>query len=237
MRIAVSSTPFRRSFASGELTQLEWVERCAAVLAVDGVFPAVADFPRRDDDYVAQLRKVAIDVGVVPFGIDAPGILEEPPDERERTLQLARTFGAALVRITLPPPGDVPPATFVETVGAAKALSRVAKALNVTLVAVARPGSLAEDLAAVKHLLKDVDSAWLRAAPAALEAADAGPKERYPAVTAAATDDLGRVAAAAATRWVLLDAADAQPPWEALGAAIRTLRRVDETAAAVRHPV
>ena len=237
MRIAVSSAPFRRSFASGGLTQLEWVERCAAVLAVDGVFPAAADFPRRDDDYVAQLRKVAIDLGVVPLGIDAPGLLAEPPAEREAVLGLARTFGAALVRITLPPPGDVPPATFVETTGAAKALSRLAKSLNVTLIAAAAPGSLAEDLAGVKHLLKDVDSAWLRAAPRAVETVGAGPKDRYPAVTAVAGEDLSRVGAAARARWVLLDAPGAEEPWETLGGAIRALREVDETAAAVRHPV
>ena len=237
MRIAVSSAPFRRSFASGELTQLEWVERCAAVLAVDGVFPAVDDFPRRDDEYVAQLRKVTIDLGLVPLGIDAPGILERPLAEREAILGLARTFGAALVRVTLPPPGEVPPAAFVETAAAAKALGRLAKGLNITLVAVAQPGSLAEDLAGVKHLLKDVDSAWLRAAPHALEAAGAGPKERYPAVTATTADDPAQIAAVASSRWVLLDAHGAGDPWETLGSALGALRRGDETAAAVRRPV
>jgi hypothetical protein len=231
MRIAVSSSPFRQPLTAGDLTQLEWLERCGAVLGVDGVLPDLADFPRSDPDYVAQLRKVAIDLGIVPLGIDAQGLFDPQieHDERERPLAVAATFGAALVRVPLPPPGEVPPAAFVASAALAKAASRAAKEMNVTLIVPARPGTLAADVDALRHLLKDVDSAWLRACPRALDDPSGWPaKERFPAFEASVEDDPGTVAARAGGGWVILDAPlGGKQPWERLGAAIDALRAAE----------
>ncbi|HEX3464044.1 MAG TPA: hypothetical protein VHS78_08360 [Candidatus Elarobacter sp.] len=234
MRIAVSSSTFRRPLAAGELTQLEWLERCASVLGADGVLAAVEDFPRRDAEYVAQLRKVAVDLGLVPFGLDAPGLLEPGgAAEREPVLALATGFGALVVRTTLPTPGEVPPATFVETMSAAKGFAKLAKAANVTLLVGPAPGTIAEDLSGVKHLVKDVDSAWLRACPAAVSAGEAAPKDRYPAFTASAADDLLAVASRASRAWVILDAAPAERPWDAVRDALCALRSAEAEAARI----
>jgi len=231
MRIAVSSRSFRRPLASRELTQLEWLERCASQLEVDGAIADVTDFPRTDGEYVAQLRKVAVDLGLVPFGIDAPGALDpDAGDEaRERLVALASGFGASLVRTVAPPPGEVPPATFVRTVAAAKALSRAAKAANVTVVVVEAPGTIATDLDELKHVLKDTDSAWLRACPPALQlAAGVGPKDRYPACLATPADPADAVAAAARARWVILDVPDTtERPWDALATGVEALRAAE----------
>jgi len=227
VRIAVSSSTFRRPLAGGALTQLEWVERCASLLGADGVLADMADFPRTDGEYVAQLRKVAVDLGLVPFGIDAPGLLDPAATAafRDEVVAVAAGFGAAVIRTVLPAPGEVPPATFVETVRAAKALARAAKGANVTLLVAAAPGTLGEDLAGVKHLLKDVDSAWLRAVPSALlEPAEIGAKDRYPAFIATPSDDPGAVAARRDGAWIILDLADAAEPWDAAAAAVRALR-------------
>ncbi|HEV3086250.1 MAG TPA: hypothetical protein VGX96_03410 [Candidatus Elarobacter sp.] len=224
MRIAVSSSTFRRPLSAGELTQLEWVERCASVLGADGVLADVADFPRTDAEYVAQLRKVAVDLGLVPLGLDAAGLIDPAAASRDEVLGLACGFGAMFVRTTLPAPGEVPPATFVETVAAAKALSRAAKQVNVTILVAPAPGTIGEDLAGVKHLIKDVDSAWLRACPSALiDPASIGPKDRYPAFAATSADDPAAVARSASRSWVILDAA-ASDPWAAAGSAIAALR-------------
>ena len=245
MRIAVSSSTFRRPLAAGELTQLEWVERCASVLGADGVLAGVVDFPRTDADYVAQLRKVAVDLGVVPLGLDAPGLFdvaaaaaaakaggaasfgaaEYVPAE---LFALASTFGALVIRTTLPPPGEVPPATFVGTVVAAKAFSRAAKAANVTIVVAPSPGTIGADLGGVKHLIKDVDSAWLRACPSALtDPAGFGPKDRYPAFTASPADDPVAVAEHASRAWVILDAPGAENPWDLVRDAVAALRQAE----------
>ncbi|MBV8750414.1 MAG: hypothetical protein JO103_11965 [Candidatus Eremiobacteraeota bacterium] len=227
MRIAVSSSTFRRPLAGGALTQLEWVERCASLLGADGVLADIADFPRTDGEYVAQLRKVAVDLGLVPFGIDAPSLLDPAATAafRDEVVAIAAGFGAAVIRTVPSAPGEVPPATFVETVRAAKALARAAKGANVTVLVAAAPGTLGEDLAGVKHLLKDVDSAWLRAAPSALVAPGAiGPKDRHPAFIATASDDPAAVAAQRDDAWVILDQPDAAEPWDAAASAVRALR-------------
>ncbi|HEY0381801.1 MAG TPA: hypothetical protein VGC72_06345 [Candidatus Elarobacter sp.] len=230
MRIAVSSSTFRRPLETGELTQLEWVERCASELGADGVVTAVLDFPRFDDEYVAQLRKVAIDLGIVPFGIDAPGLLDPAgaPAGLEQALTVARRLGTAVIRTAAPAPGEVPPATFVATVRTAKAVARSAKAANVTVLVTAAPATIAEDLAGLRHLLKDADSAWLRACPpVALEAGQIGPKDRVPAFVATPADDPAVVAERAYAAWVILDAPAGDRPWEAAGEAIRALRAAE----------
>jgi hypothetical protein len=230
MRVAVSSSTFRQPLDAGELTQLEWVERCASVLGADGVVAAVSDFPRFDGEYVAQLRKVAIDLGIVPFGIDAPGLLEPAGDPAaiERAVAAARGFGAAVIRTEPPGPGEVPPATFAETVRTGKALSRAAKAANVTVVVTTAPGTIGEDLAAVRHLLKDIDSAWLRMCPTALlEPAQVGSKDRFPAYLATPADDPAAVAARANRAWVILDAPAAGRPWDDVGEALAALRQAE----------
>jgi hypothetical protein len=227
VRIAVSSSTFRRPLGAGELTQLEWVERCASGLGVDGVLADVTDFPRRDGEYVAQLRKVAIDLGLVPFGLDAAGLLESGAGAAgEDALTLARGFGAAVIRTTLPAPGEVPPATFVEAVASAKALSRAAKAANVTLIVAVAPGTIGAALAGVKHLVKDVDSAWLRPCPTAL-LDEVGPKDRYPAFMTTPADDPVVVAARASRAWVILDAPAGDRPWDGLADAVAALRHAE----------
>jgi len=227
VRIAISSSSFRRPLALRELTQLEWVERCATALEADGIVAAVADFPRADDEYVAQLRKVTIDLGLVPFGLDAPALLDPSaaPQSLQDVLALAKAFGAAVVRTVLPAPGEIPPASFVEAVAAAKEASRAAKAANVTLIVAPAARTLGEDLTAVKHLLKDVDSAWLRACPSALtDPAALSAKDRFPALSATTADDSAKIAAAARTAWVIVDAPGAEQPLDELGAYVHALR-------------
>jgi hypothetical protein len=227
MRIAISSRSFRRPLAERDLTQLEWLERCAAVLDADGVVADVSDFPRTDTEYVAQLRKVAIDLGLVPFGVDAPAALD-PQSEGvagSEAVALAVGFGAALIRTAAPPPGEIPPATFAATVLAGKQLARAAKAANVTVAVTTAADTLGADLAELKHLLKDIDSAWLRACPAALEAEAAGPKDHFPARWATTGDDAAMVVRCTPSGWLILDAVPApERPWDVLAAAVRALR-------------
>ena len=227
MRIALSSSSFRGPLATGDLTQLEWIERCASELGADGVVAAVAHFPRTDPEYVAQLRKVAVDLGVVPFGLDAPALLAPTaaPGTYEDTFALAAGFGALVVRTVLPPPGEIPPASFVEAVAAAKSAAKAAKAANITVLIAEAPGTLGPDAVSVKHLLKDVDSAWLRGAPtAAGDGAAWTAKDRFPARVATTGDDPAAVRAAGARSWTIVDAREGTEPWEELGAYLNALR-------------
>jgi hypothetical protein len=229
VRIAVSSSSFHDPLEARTLTQLEWIERSATLLGADGLVFDTAHFPRTDAEYAAQLRKVTIDLGMVPFGLDCATLLapNAAADARDGVLLLAAALGTLVIRTILPAPGPVPPATFTETVAAAKALSRAAKAINVTVLVAAAPGTLGEDLAGVKHLLKDVDSAWLRACPSALTGEGTGARDRYPAFVAVPADDPRQVVAARSGAWIILDAPPAGRPWDVLGDAVAALRTAE----------
>jgi hypothetical protein len=164
MKIAVSSSSFASTFARGEMTHLEWLELCASRLDADGVVLALADFPRTDPEYAAQVKKVATDLGIVPVALDVPGLLDpaRPDAERAAAVALASAAGAALLRVTAGPPGELPPETFARAVAATKTFASLAKAANVTITVAPADGTLLADLAAVQNFTKYVDSAWLR---------------------------------------------------------------------------
>jgi hypothetical protein len=167
---------------SGALTHLEWVEACASRLDADGIVLALADFPRTDLEYAAQIKKVATDLGLVPVALDAPGLLDpaRSDDERAAAVTLASAVGAALIRTTAGPPGELPPETFARAVVAAKTFTSTARAANVTLAVAAAPGSLLAGVADLQNFSKYVDSAWLRYDMPAISAERAliGPRDR-----------------------------------------------------------
>jgi hypothetical protein len=209
MKVAISSSSFARALAAGDLTQLEWLAGCASALGADGVVFDRAHFPRTDGEYVAQLRKVAIDLGLVPLAVDEPRLFapEVPPAERHAAIELAAGLGALFVLTVLPAPGEVPPATFVAAVGAAKAAVRFAKADNITLLVGTGAGTLGEDVPSLRHFGKDVDSAWLRyALPAGADRSAFNARDRALVVTvdvAAELDALVEIDEAARP-WLLL---------------------------------
>ena len=233
MKIAVGSSSFSALLRGGALTQLEWLEACASRLDVDGVVFALADFPRTDAEYAAQVKKIAVDLGLVPVALDAPGLLDpdRSEDERAAAVALAGALGTALVRVTAGPPGDVPPQTHVRTVAVAKALAKAAKAVNITLVIAPVAGTLVAEIASAKHLLKDVDSAWLRYDVAAgvperaiLGSRDRVLMERFPT----GTDLAGAIPSRRG--WNLIEGPGGDDPFATLERAVRALRTAEARA-------
>src|ERR1700728_2684411 len=64
MKLACASGAFHREIESGEFTQLEFLDLCARELCCDGVVLDVRHFPRPDDEYLAQIKKMATDWGL-----------------------------------------------------------------------------------------------------------------------------------------------------------------------------
>lgn len=225
MKVAVSSSSFSVPLRRGDFTHLEWLEACSSRLDADGVVFAHHDLPRRDAEYAAQLKKVAVDLGLVPLALDLPGGLDpdRPDDERAAALALAVALGTALIRVGAGAPGDLPPQTFVRTVAAGKAWCKAAKSANITLLVQPAPGSLIANLADAKHLVKDVDSAWLRYAigPGALDGEALGPRERV-LITALALDE--PPPAGEARGWYVLEGAGGDDPFATVGAALDAFR-------------
>jgi len=215
MKIASSSSSCAGPIAAGELTQLEWLAAAASAAGVDGVVFDIAHFPRIDDEYVAQLKKVAIDLGLVPVALDAPRLLDPDTTEagRDDLIALAGRLGALFVLTRLPAPSDVPPAAFIAAVAAAKSAVRAAKRVNVTLLAAPAPETLASDIPSLRHFLKDVDSAWLRyCTPVDADRSVFNQRDRALIFSVAQTVDPGALAEIeeAARPWLLLEG-DASP--------------------------
>ena len=229
MKLAVSSSSFATALREGTLTHLEWLEGCASRLDVDGVVFAVADLPRTDHEYAAQVRKVAVDLGLVPVALDVPGLLDPAGSDQSRVnaVALAAELGVALIRCTTGPAGELPPKMFVLTVEASKALAKAAKAANVTVAVAAVAGGVAAALAGLRHLLKDVDSAWLRYAAAvdedrsALSTRDRIVVERVPLGIDPAAADVSRRA------WYVLGGDGGADPFAALAPAVKALRQTE----------
>lgn len=87
--------------AAGDLTQLEWVDLCAHELMLDGVEFAGAHFPRVDDDYLAQLKKLCVDrcLTVAAYYHDTPfdsTDADKNIQKLARSIDIASALGAPL---------------------------------------------------------------------------------------------------------------------------------------------
>lgn len=227
---------FAQPLRRGELTHLEWLEACASRSDLDGVAFELADLPRTDPEYAAQVKKVATDLGLVPVALDAPGLLDpdRPETERAGALELAGRLGAGLLRVTAGPAGPLPPETFARTVSATKGFTGLAKAANITLTVAPAAGTLLGEVADVQKFAKYVDSAWLRYDLPAM-AADRdqlGSRDRVLVERVGLGEDVTGVALLR-RGWFVLEGDGGDDPFAAVTAAVGRLRAARRAHAAV----
>ncbi|MBV8198865.1 MAG: TIM barrel protein [Candidatus Eremiobacteraeota bacterium] len=174
MKLACASGAFDRAIASGELTQLEFLEVCAHQLTCDGVVLDARHFPRSDDDYLAQIKKLATDWGLSIAALSDSRFFGASPEEMERTLARALALGAPLIAAPL---GRLLDGSWSDQLERLNAATALAKAHNVTLAVRNVPDTFAAGTHDYRRTAKEADSAWLRYGPEpqALEAgSDAG---------------------------------------------------------------
>jgi len=162
MKLACSSTAFDEQLRSGDLTQLEWIDACARELAADGIVFDVRHFPRTDTDYLAQLKKMAADLGLSVAAFRHDGFFSADSEHMEQALEMALALGAPLLAAPLPPLTAAAWNDVLERLGEATAF---AKRFNVTLALRNEPHSFAAGVADMKRVTKEADSAWLRYGP------------------------------------------------------------------------
>ncbi|HEY6357283.1 MAG TPA: TIM barrel protein [Vicinamibacterales bacterium] len=192
----MSSRSFAIALSSGALTQLEWIDECSAQDGLDGVDFAVEHFPRRDVEYLAQIKKlcvdrcltVAADHAATAFGA---GEIDPQIDEMKAALDIADRIGAPLLRFSAGASIGSPGVAWRELVRGLKAVSERAKACNVTLAVQPREGSLVASAADVKRAFKECDSAWLRLAAPATVSWEADARDAVMMTAAPAGSDLG----------------------------------------------
>jgi sugar phosphate isomerase/epimerase len=157
MRLALSTTAFARALARGDQTQLELLDACAGELHVDGVVLDAAQFPRRDSDYLAQVKKFCADLALTIVAVRDDGLTAGESD----ALVLASHLGAPYVLTRMPERGNDPVMRWNEALGLIGRAASEAKKLNVTLAVRNVPGSLAADNFEMGRLRKESDTAWL----------------------------------------------------------------------------
>jgi hypothetical protein len=171
VKLACSSTAFDELFRSGDLTQLEWLDLCAHELAADGAVFDVRHFPRADTDYLAQLKKMAADLGLTVAAVRDDGFFGGDAAHIEQGLEFALALGAPLLCAPLPLDMQTSRPELQQRLGTA---CSAAKRLNVTLAVRNAPHTFGASVHDLKRVSKDADSAWLRFAldPDRFEAAD-----------------------------------------------------------------
>lgn len=162
MKLACSSTAFDERLRSGELTQLEWIDLCAHELSADGIVCDVRHFPRTDTDYLAQVKKMAVDTGLTMAALRHDAFFDADPEHMEQALDMALALGAPLLSAPLPAETAISWADMQARLGTATSL---AKRLNVTLAVRNMPQTYAATSADMKRVSKEADSAWLRYGP------------------------------------------------------------------------
>ncbi len=162
MKLACASGALHREIESGELTQLEFLDLCARELACDGVVLDVRHFPRTDDDYLAQVKKMAADWGLSIAAVSDSRFFRSEEENVTRVLGHAATLGAPLVAAPLALQTECSWSEQLERLAFATSL---AKRLNITLALRNAPQTFAAGSADCKRVVKETDSAWLRYGP------------------------------------------------------------------------
>lgn len=162
MKLACASSALHHSIERGDLTQLEFLDLCAHELACDGVVLDVRHFPRNDDDYLAQVKKMAADRGLTVAAVACGEFFSASEDAMAAVLRYAATVGAPLLAGSLARETDCAWSDQLERLNVASGL---AKATNVTLALRNAPHTFAATTTDCKRVAKETDSAWLRFGP------------------------------------------------------------------------
>lgn len=162
MKIACAGNALAQQIERGGLTQLEFVDLCARECACDGIVLDVRQFPRTDDDYLAQLKKMAVDWGLSVAALWDAAFFRTQSDAMLETLRLAVVLGAPVIAAPLAGETESAWSEQLERLGVATAL---AKQLNVTLALRNAPGTYAATTHDCQRVTKETDSAWLRFGP------------------------------------------------------------------------
>lgn len=162
MKLACASSALHRRIECGDLTQLEFLDLCARELACDGVVLDVRHFPRTDDDYLAQIKKMAADRGLSIAALADWAFFGAEQDAMAEVLRQAAVLGAPLVAGRLALQIECP---WSDQLGRLRNATSLAKAVNVTLALRNAADTFAAGAKDCKRVAKEADSAWLRFGP------------------------------------------------------------------------
>ncbi len=161
MKPAVASSALHDALVSGALTQIEFVEWCARDVVCDAVLD-IRHFPRSDDDYLAQMKKMAADYGLTIAALVDDTLCSRDELGVESIFRMALALGAPLIATALEPELSAP---WIDQLVHIGHVARAGKRHNVTVALRNEPLSRAASVTACKQVIKETDSAWLRYGP------------------------------------------------------------------------
>jgi sugar phosphate isomerase/epimerase len=159
MQFAYSSGAYDQALRRGDLTQLEFIDAIARETLFDGVVLDDRHFPRTDGDYLAQVKKMAADLGLTIAALASDAFFVADEDTMRAALDRALTLGAPLLAGRL---GAETALSWSEQLQKLGTASSLAKSVNVTLAVRNAPGTFAATEHDCKRVSKETDSAWLR---------------------------------------------------------------------------
>jgi sugar phosphate isomerase/epimerase len=159
MRFAFSSGAFDQALQRGDLAQLEFIDAVARETLFDGIVLDDRHFPRTDGDYLAQIKKMAADLGLTVAALASDAFFVADEDAMRAALDRALALGAPLLSGRLAAETALSWSEQLERLNTASSL---AKSANVTLALRNAPGTFAATEHDCKRATKETDSAWLR---------------------------------------------------------------------------
>ncbi len=159
MKLACTSSAFEGALDRGDLTQLEVLDHASRELSIDGIVLDVRHFPRTDDDYLAQVKKMAADLGLTIAALESRDMLTSDIVTMQRVLAMATALGSPLIATPL---GSETSLAWSAQLAKLSEAAGLAKDANVTLALRNVPGTFAASVADCKRVSKETDSAWLR---------------------------------------------------------------------------
>jgi sugar phosphate isomerase/epimerase len=159
MQYALSSSAVHPGLSSGDLTQLEFIDAVARDTLFDGVVLDDRHFPRTDVDYLAQIKKMAADLGLTIAALASDAFFVADEDTMCAALDRALALGAPLLAGRL---GAETALSWSEQLHRLNSASSLAKSANITLAVRNAPGTFAATEHDCKRVSKETDSAWLR---------------------------------------------------------------------------
>lgn len=159
MQFAYSSGAFDQALRRGDLTQLEFIDAVARETLFDGVVLDDRHFPRTDGDYLAQIKKMAADLGLTIAALASDAFFTADAGAMQTALDRALALGAPLLTGRLGAETALSWSEQLQRLGTATSL---AKSVNVTLAVRNAPGTFAASEHDCKRVTKETDSAWLR---------------------------------------------------------------------------
>jgi hypothetical protein len=162
IKLACASSALAHAIERGDLTQLEFIDLCAREFACDGIALDVRHFPRSDDDYLAQLKKLATDRGLCIAALLDTRFFGAAEERMRETLRKAVITGAPVVAGPLVRETET---TWTDQLARLSVATSLAKRCNVTLAVRNAPYTFAASTHDCKRVAKEADSAWLRFGP------------------------------------------------------------------------